>query len=81
MHSVACTTDNVGGWAMATNTACLWNWVYNGVTYPACATIDEGKAWCPVELGNGNAYSSGSPLDPHYGTCNTDCPSEWKLSC
>ena len=41
---------------------CIFPFIYRGETYDDCTTVDDGRAWCSVQVNENNEHTTGSPL-------------------
>ena len=52
-------------------TACVFPFIYNGVTYEACTMFIDVKPWCSTMVDDNGVLINGQG---NWGYCDSECP-------
>ena len=59
-------------------TTCVFPWIFDNVTYPACTMYDEDEPWCSTKVDDNGVHIGGQGnwgyCDPECSCAGTDCP-------
>jgi len=60
---------STAGGPAGVGTPCVFPFVYNGVRFTSCTTVNNnGQRWCATEVGANSAY-----IGNKWGTCSSEC--------